>query len=117
MHPLPDILIVDDEAQIARLLAEVLTDAGYRVRVANTGARALAAVREQPPALILLDNMMPGLTGLDVLRSLRAEGFEKLPVIMTSAATSAEPLIRAGATDFLPKPFSSMTCLIVSSGI
>jgi len=101
----PYILIVDDEEQIAALLAEVVTDAGYRVRVVFNGASALVAVRERTPALILLDNMMPGLTGLEVVRALRAQGFDRLPIIMMSAALSASALLRAGATDFLPKPF------------
>ncbi len=100
-----DILIADDEEQIRELLAEVLTDVGYRVRVANDGESALAAVQEHTPALILLDNMMPGLTGLDVVRSLRAQGLDRLPIIMMSAATSAKRVIQAGATDFLSKPF------------
>jgi len=100
-----DILIADDEEQIRELLAEVLTDVGYRVRVATDGESALAAVQEHTPALILLDNMMPGISGREVMRLLRAQGFKRLPIIMMSAGTSRESLMRAGATDFLPKPF------------
>jgi len=105
MYMPPDILIADDEEHITQLLAEVLTDAGYRVRVAYDGGSALAAVQEHTPALILLDNMMPVRSGLEVVRALRAQGYDKLPVIIMSAGTAAEPLLRAGATDFLPKPF------------
>lgn len=101
----PDILIVDDEECISELLADVLGDTGYGVRIAVDGRSALTAVQERVPALILLDNMMPVLSGEDVLRWLRAEGFGHLPIIMMSAASSAEPLLRAGATDFLRKPF------------
>jgi two-component system response regulator BaeR len=105
MHAPPYILIADDEANIAAVLAEVLTDEGYNVRVVYDGASALAAIREHPPALILLDNMMPGITGLDVLRAVRAQGFDDLPTIMMNAASSAAAFLRAGATDFLSKPF------------
>ena len=105
MKTAPDILIVDDEQAITELLAEVLTDAGYRVRIAYNGTEALAAIKEYPPALILLDYMLPGISGRDVVRALRAQGYARLPVIMMSATASAEPLLQAGATDFLPKPF------------
>ena len=105
MNTPPDILIVDDEQPITELLAEVLADAGYRVRIAYDGMETLAAVKEQMPALILLDHMLPGITGRDVMRALRAQGFVDLPVIMMSAAAPAEPLLQAGATDFLPKTF------------
>jgi CheY-like chemotaxis protein len=101
----PDILVVDDNHPITELLAEVLTDAGYPVRIAYNGMEALAAVKEHIPALILLDCMLPGITGRDVVRALRAQGFASLPVIMMSAAEPAEPSLQAGATDFLPKPF------------
>src|SRR5690349_13659803 len=100
-----EILVVDDEQEIAALLADVLREAGYKVRKAVDGRSALAAVQEHPPALIILDNMMPCLSGRDVVRSLRADEFKHLPIIMMSAATSAEQLLKAGATDFISKPF------------
>jgi len=101
----PDILVVDDEPHIVALLAELLTDAGYRVRTASNGRVALTAVQKQVPALILLDYMMPVHSGLELVRILRAQGYEQLPIIMMSAVSIAESLRRAGATDFLPKPF------------
>ena len=101
----PDILVVDDEQPITELLAEVLTDAGYRVGIAYDGMEALRAVKEHTPALILLDHMLPGITGWEVVRALRAQGFATLPIIMMSAAAPAEPFLQAGATDFLAKPF------------
>ncbi len=106
MRVLSDILIADDEEQITDLLAELLTDAGYRVRVVYDGGSALAAVHERTPALMLLDNMMPVQSGLEVVRTLRAQGYNQLPIIMMSAGTAAEPLLQAGATDVLLKPFS-----------
>ena len=101
----PDILVVDDEQAIAELLAEVLIDAGYRVGIAYDGIEALRTVKEHTPALILLDHMLPGITGREVVRALRAQGFVELPIIMMSAAAPADLLLQAGATDFLPKPF------------
>jgi CheY-like chemotaxis protein len=99
------ILVVDDEECVVALLAEVLSDAGYEVRVASNGASALTAVQKYAPALILLDNMMPGKSGIEVARSLRQQGYDDLPVIMMSAATPEEQLRAAGATDYLTKPF------------
>ena len=114
MPILLEILIVDDEEAIVALLTDLLTDAGYLVRIAYDGRSALAAIQEHAPALIILDNMMPGLSGRDVVRSLRAMEFISLPIIMMSASTAAEPLLRAGATDFIPKPFALddvLTCV------
>jgi CheY-like chemotaxis protein len=65
----------------------------------------LAVVYERTPALILLDNMMPVRSGLEVVRTLRAQGYNRLPFILMSAGTTAEPLLHAGATDVLLKPF------------
>jgi len=101
----PDILVADDEPHIVALLAELLTDVGYRVRTASNGRAALTAVQKQMPALILLDNMMPVHSGLEVVRILRAQGYHQLPITMMSAVRLAEPLNRTGATDFLAKPF------------
>jgi len=101
----PDILVVDDEPHIVALLAELLTDAGYRVCTAFNGRAALTVVQKQMPALMLLDNMMPVQSGLEVVRILRAQGYHQLPIIMMSAVSLAEPLNRTGATDFLAKPF------------
>jgi DNA-binding response OmpR family regulator len=114
MRTPPRILIVDDEAHITAILAEVLIDEGYQVSVACDGNRTLAEIREHPPALVFLDNMLPGISGQDIVRSLRAEGLDRLPIIMMSAASAAEPLLQAGATDFIPKPFdldAVLTCV------
>jgi DNA-binding response OmpR family regulator len=105
MNTPAQILIVDDEEPITALLAEVLIDHGYQVSIAADGMRTLAEIRAHPPALVLLDNMLPGLCGKDIVRLLRAEGVDRLPIIMMSAASTAEPLLQAGATDFIAKPF------------
>ena len=99
------ILIVDDEEYIAALLCDVLTEEGYRVRSVFDGASALRVIAEQPPALVLLDNMMPGLTGLEVLGKVRSAGLTTLPIIMMSAVGRVEAYIAAGATAFILKPF------------
>ena len=102
----PDtILIVDDEGEIVRLIAEVLADEGYTVRTAQDGPSAMREVVADPPALLLLDYWMPGMTGADVLQELRTSGFEQLPVVLMSAGTRGDLAQRSGATAFLSKPF------------
>lgn len=102
----PDtILIVDDEGEIVKLIAEVLADEGYTVRTAQDGPSAMREVEAHLPALLLLDYWMPGMTGADVLQELRARGFEQLPVVLMSAGTRGDLAQRSGATAFLSKPF------------
>lgn len=100
-----DILVVDDESEIVRLIAEVLTDEGYVVRSAHDGPSALRAVAAGAPALVLLDYWMPGMTGAEVLTQLRGDGFSSLPVVLMSAGTRADMAQQSGADAFLPKPF------------
>ncbi len=78
------ILVVDDQAGIRRLLFEALTDDGYNVEVAASGAEALLKVRVRTPSLILLDEKMPGMTGLEVLMEMRKFAPE-VPVIIVTA--------------------------------
>src|SRR4051794_37048696 len=77
-----DVLVVDDDVAIAALVADCLRDEGYTVRVAYTGTGALNAIQAHPPGLILLDIMMPGMTGDVLLGHLRTHGFADLPIIM-----------------------------------
>jgi CheY-like chemotaxis protein len=100
-----EILIVDDEAPIAELLADVLQDEGYSVRVARDGASALLQIIKSPPALILLDVAMPVMLGSDLLVYLRQHGFGDLPIIIMTAGLSPLVYLRQGATEVLPKPF------------
>ena len=102
----PIILVVDDERDITSFVAELLTDEGYGVRVANDGATALATIQAAPPDLVLLDVSMPGLSGTNVLRELRKGEFASLPVIMATAGLQPYSLLAEGATDVLPKPFA-----------
>ncbi len=99
------ILVVEDEAPIREVLAEILRDEGYAVLVASNGAVALVVVAERRPDLVLTDAMMPGLDGLGLLRRLRADPrTAAIPVVVTSAA------LRPGSADldgaaFLAKPY------------
>ena len=104
----PSILAVDDTPNNLSLLAELLEE-DYRVRVATNGAKAMELALAHPPDLILLDIMMPGLNGYQVLERIRAEAsLRHIPVIMISAVGEIESVIRCielGAEDYLPKPF------------
>jgi len=101
------ILIADDEPSNAKILGEELTDRGYTVETANNGSETLKKVESSPPDLIILDYMMPDLSGLDVLKELRKRGNDT-PVIMITAYGSIERAVEAmkeGAYDFITRPF------------
>ena len=104
------ILVVDDEADIVALVAFHLVKAGYRVSTASTGPDALAAARQERPALIVLDQMLPGASGYDVLEQLRAQpATREIAVLMLTARREEQDRIRGlslGADDYLTKPFS-----------
>jgi two-component system phosphate regulon response regulator PhoB len=104
------ILVVDDEPDISALVAYHLAREAYRVRTAADGVEALRAVDAESPDLIVLDLMLPGMSGLEVLRELRhrpeAEG---IPVILLTARRGEEDRIAGlslGADDYVAKPFS-----------
>ncbi|MBO4766108.1 MAG: response regulator transcription factor [Lachnospiraceae bacterium] len=97
------ILIVDDDVAISKLLSDALTEEGFAVRKAYSGTEALMAVAAERPDLILLDRMLPGLSGEEVLPSLQG-----IPVIIVSArADTMEKvdLLLGGAADYITKPF------------
>lgn len=104
-----DILVVDDDPDVRDLLRDLLELEDYEVREAADGPSALAAVQERVPDCMVLDVMMPGMSGLDVLRSIRAGSATKnLPVILLTAAGDDETTWAgwtSGASLFLPKPF------------
>jgi two-component system KDP operon response regulator KdpE len=104
--PAPEILIIDDELQIRRLLRVTLEGAGYRVREAATGALGLNEAAVQRPDAVILDLGLPDADGLDVLRRLRE--WSGLPVLILSVR-GEEPqkiaALDAGADDYLTKPF------------
>lgn len=104
---MPDvILIADDEASIRDLARLYLEKEGFRVQTVENGALALAHIRREPPALLVLDLMMPEVDGWEVCRRLRAEG--SLPILMLTARDQDIDKIVAlemGADDYLTKPF------------
>lgn len=103
------IMVVDDTHESLKLLTEILTGVGYRVRPADSGALALAAISAEPPDLILLDILMPGLDGFEVCRRLKSnDKFRDIPVLFISGMDNVEERIeglRLGANDFIVKPF------------
>jgi two-component system phosphate regulon response regulator PhoB len=108
--PSERILVVDDESDIVALVAYHLHKAGYRVSTAADGVDALAIARQERPVLIVLDLMLPGLSGLEVLEQLRAdEATRNIAVLMLTARKEEQDRIRGlslGADDYLTKPFS-----------
>lgn len=110
----PAVLVVDDNQDMRNYLARILRD-HYSVRTASDGAAALAAVRSQPPQLVLTDVMMPHVNGLELTRTLRADpSTAHIPVIMLSARAgsgAAVDGIGAGADDYLTKPFTTAELL------
>jgi two-component system phosphate regulon response regulator PhoB len=104
------ILVVEDEPDIRALIAYQLTREGFRVETADKGSEALAAVHREVPDLLVLDRMLPGMSGDEVLRSLRAqEPTRGIPVLVLTAKREQEDRIRGlelGADDYLTKPFS-----------
>ncbi len=102
------VLVIEDEAKLARFVEVELTYEGYRVTVANDGPGGLVAAREQLPDLILLDWMLPGISGLEICRRLRSTG-NRVPVILMTAkddVTDRVAGLDAGADDYVVKPFS-----------
>ena len=105
------ILIVDDEDHVRKLLKILLQNQGYHTLTASSGEEALVVVAEQPPDLILLDIMMPGMDGFEVASQLKTDkATSNIPIIMLSALDKQSSRIsglEAGAEDFLSKPVES----------
>lgn len=102
------VLLVEDEAKLARLLARALNEEGYAADIAGTGEDALWMARAVPYAAIVLDVMLPELDGFAVCRRLRADGVWS-PILMLTARDEVDDRINgldAGADDYLAKPFS-----------
>jgi two-component system phosphate regulon response regulator PhoB len=104
------VLVVDDEPDITALVAYHLARAGYRVKTAATGPEALSAIAAEPPDLVVLDLMLPGHSGYDVLRELRRrEETRDVGVILLTARREEVDRLQGlteGADDYLTKPFS-----------
>ncbi len=104
------VLVVDDEPDITALVAYHLAKAGYRVSTAATGPEALKAAREERPDIVILDLMLPGVSGYDVLADLRRreETRDVGVILLTSRREEADRIrgLSLGADDYLTKPFS-----------
>lgn len=101
------ILIVEDERKLADLLRDYLSEAGYTVSWLDRGDRVVSRVKQDPPTLILLDVMLPGMDGTEVCREIRK--FSKIPVLMITARVEEIDRIiglELGADDYICKPFS-----------
>lgn len=104
-----EILVVDDEASVVEVVALYLKREGFAVRQAKDGPAALSAVRDHEPALIVLDLMLPGVDGLEIMRRLRSEYKSNVPVIMLTARSQEIDRVyglELGADDYVTKPFS-----------
>jgi two-component system response regulator MprA len=107
----PRVLVVDDDTSITAFLRRALAYEGYQVETADDGQAGLAAALDNPPDLVVLDIMLPGLDGVEVLRRLRAgepDG-NALPVLMLTARDEVSDRVKgldAGADDYLVKPFA-----------
>jgi DNA-binding response OmpR family regulator len=104
--PIP-VLVIDDDGNIVELIRLGLKYEGFQVESCDTGAEGLAAAQRLNPALIVLDIMLPGMSGLEVCRTLRAES--AVPIILLTAKTTEQDRIDGldlGADDYVPKPFS-----------
>jgi DNA-binding response OmpR family regulator len=102
------ILLVEDDVKLARFVELELTSEGYKVSVANDGMTGITLARESAPDLAILDWMVPGLTGVELCRRLRATG-SKIPVILLTAKDEVNDRVTgldAGADDYVVKPFS-----------
>jgi two-component system phosphate regulon response regulator PhoB len=115
------VLVVEDEPDIVALVAFHLARAGYRVSTSGDGADALDMARREHPALIVLDVMLPGLTGFEVLERLREDASTaEIPVLLLTARREEQDRIRGlslGADDYLAKPFSPQELVLRVSAI
>ena len=109
------VLVVDDDEDNIRIVSSILLARGFEVRLARDGRSALESIRQQRPDLVLLDVMMPGLDGMQVLDHIRANPqSSSVPVIMLTAKTTDQDLLdgyRSGASYYVTKPFTSRQLL------
>lgn len=110
-----DVLLIEDEPNIAEAIGFILTRDGWRVTHLAAGDTALATAQRLQPALVILDHMLPGLSGLDILTALRGNAMTAdLPVLMLTAKglpRDRDQAERAGVSRFMTKPFSNAEIL------
>jgi two-component system alkaline phosphatase synthesis response regulator PhoP len=107
-RPQPRILAVDDEPRLLRLVTSILKAAGFATMTATTGEEALERTATQSPDLILLDIMLPGMSGLEVLRVIRGEGVTTPVIVVSAKGEEIDRVVglKVGADDYVAKPFS-----------
>jgi two-component system phosphate regulon response regulator OmpR len=101
------VLLIDDDAKLRKLVTEYLEGYGYQIKTLSNGRFVLETIHMESPDIIILDIMLPGKDGLDVLKEIRAES--SVPVIMlTAKGEDADRIVglELGADDYLPKPFN-----------
>jgi two-component system response regulator MtrA len=107
------IMVVDDDQDLAEMLGIVLTSSGFDVDMVSRGDEALEVFRNNPPDLVLLDVMLPGIDGIEVCRLIRKESM--VPIVMLSAKGETQDVVRgleAGADDYMQKPFRDKAELV-----
>jgi two-component system response regulator MtrA len=107
------IMVVDDDQDLAEMLGIVLTSSGFDVDLVSRGDEVLEVFRNNPPDLVLLDVMLPGIDGIEVCRLIRKESM--VPIVMLSAKGETQDIVRgleAGADDYMQKPFRDKAELI-----
>ena len=113
---MPTILVVEDEPDAAELLAFNLKSAGHEVTIADNGAKGLKCAQTIRPDLIVLDHMLPGMSGIEVCRALRANAeTADVPIIMLTARAAESDRVKGfecGADDYVTKPFSMRELLL-----
>jgi two-component system response regulator MtrA len=107
------IMVVDDDQDLAEMLGIVLTSSGFDVDLVSRGDEVLEVFRNNPPDLVLLDVMLPGIDGIEVCRLIRKESM--VPIVMLSAKGETQDIVRgleAGADDYMQKPFRDKAELV-----
>jgi len=106
---MPDVLVVDDDEIVRGMVAFLFEGEGYEVRQAKDGVEALAALRDAPPSCMVLDLMMPGVDGMEVLATRRSDALAPdTRIVVLTARSGAEDSVwcwEAGADEFVTKPF------------
>ncbi|WP_274309661.1 response regulator transcription factor [Solibacillus daqui] len=114
------ILVADDEEILRMLICDTLEDLGYEIDEADDGLDALNKINQQPYDLVILDYMMPNLTGLEVIERIPAQVKENTPILMLTAKaqeSDRQIALEKGANFFVSKPFSPIELMSLVEGI
>lgn len=101
----PDILLVEDEPALVELIGRILRRAGYAMRAVSDGATALAVLSQQPPAMLILDLVLPTMSGWEIITQLRRDQRSIPIIVVTANPRVAKPLASFGVNRYLIKPF------------